>query len=194
MPKILVSLGSNPNIAYLKTAICYRPKELDNVSIRSPNSEPSLSSGANPPPGINTDDKMRKIYQIHYQSVGFINIRIICINVSRWTEVTSNECHVQKLLHTYFTFENVFNTFLHKNFLLENIMARCEQYCLSLLVNIFSAMPVYIYVMRALNIKILDLILISPSSCMVIIVCLSARTSEIHMYLRYRFLSKARRL
>ena len=100
-----VSLESDSNLPYLKSLIRRGTKELDTAGAGSSYSEPSVSSGATPPRDAYTDIETWKIYQIPYHSAEIIGPRIISVKESRWTEITSDDSLVQKLLQMHFTFK-----------------------------------------------------------------------------------------
>lgn len=62
------------------------------------------------------------MYQIPYHLVELIDPCIISIKASRWTEVASDDSLVQKLLQTCFTSEYPIYAFLHKDYLLKDMV------------------------------------------------------------------------
>ena len=81
----------------------------------------------------------RRMYLAPYHAAQLVDSRLGSVKASTWTTVTADDVFVQKLLEVYFLSDHSFYPMLHKDIVLEDMVAGRRRYCSSLLVNAILA-------------------------------------------------------
>lgn len=74
-------------------------------------------------------------YDLPYHAAEIIEPRLDKIKASRWTDITSSDDLVRRLLAAYLQYDMPYNTPFHVDHFLDDMVAGRENYCTPLLVN-----------------------------------------------------------
>ncbi|KAI1084060.1 hypothetical protein F5B20DRAFT_364446 [Whalleya microplaca] len=77
----------------------------------------------------------QKMYLVPYHAVELAEPRILSIDVSSWTTVSSDNPMLRVLLAVYFLFEFPFHPYFHKDLFLDDMLRGSREFCSPLLVN-----------------------------------------------------------
>ncbi|KAI0381668.1 hypothetical protein F5Y04DRAFT_288489 [Hypomontagnella monticulosa] len=80
-------------------------------------------------------DEAQKMYLVPYHAVELVDPRMLSINVSNWTTVSSDNPMLLVLLQIYFLFDFPFHPFFQKDLFLEDMIIGSRRFCSPLLVN-----------------------------------------------------------
>jgi hypothetical protein len=81
----------------------------------------------------------QSLYLEPYHAADIIDPRISAVKPSDWTSVSSDDGLMRKLLASYFMTEYHWLTFFHKDYFLEDMVAKRHRFCSPLLVNALFA-------------------------------------------------------
>jgi hypothetical protein len=98
---------------------------------------PALESGrkVDDGTGIANEAGLRDAYLKPYLSATVVHPWLDSVRPSRWTNVSSDDVLMRKLLHDYFLFEYDWFTFFHKDYFLQDMATEQQRFCSPLLVN-----------------------------------------------------------
>jgi hypothetical protein len=102
-------------------------------------SSSSSSSSAAGPAGDYGTEGYESIYLKPFHAAEVVDPRLSDAKISAWTSVTSDDVLMRELLKVFLRCEYMFTSAFQKDYFLDDLVARRDEFCSSLLVNIILA-------------------------------------------------------